>query len=51
MINIHVLHVGFIKSLLCVKFCNKDDPKRSLEEQAYMFFVDFLDDCEGEYKP
>lgn len=36
-----------MKELLLVKFSTKDSLKRPKEEAAYMFFVDFLDECEG----
>lgn len=32
-----------------VKFSDKGSNYRAKEEQAYVFFVDFMDECEGMY--
>ena len=38
-----------IKTLLNVTFCGEENPERAPQEQAYIFFCDFLDECEGIY--
>lgn len=42
------IYIDFIKEFLRVSFSDKDSDIRAIEEQAYMHFVNFLDDCEGE---
>lgn len=36
-----------MKSLFKVKFSEKGSNVRVKEEQTYVFFVDFIDECEG----
>ena len=36
-----------MKSVFKVKFSDKGSNNRAKEEQAYVFFVDFMDECEG----
>ena len=38
-----------IKELIRVKYSEKGSCFRRKEEQAYIFFVDFLDECIGEF--
>ena len=38
-----------IKELITVKYSEKGSRFRGKEEQAYIFFVDFLDECMGEF--
>ena len=33
--------------MLDVKFVGVDDPRRETQERAYVYFADFLDECEG----
>ena len=33
--------------MLDVKFVIMDDPRMEVQEQAYVYFADFLDECEG----
>ena len=39
----------FLKSLFHVVFCDPEDPNRAKQEAAYVYFLDFLDECEGKY--
>ena len=32
-----------------VKYSKKESPNLPAEEQVYIYFVDFLDECEGEH--
>lgn len=36
-----------LKALLRVHFVDVDDPRRASQEQTYVFFGDYLDECEG----
>ena len=36
-----------MKTLFKVKFSEKGSNVRAKEEQTYVFFVDFMDECEG----
>jgi hypothetical protein len=36
-----------MKTLFKVKFSEKGSNVRAMEEQTYVFFVDFMDECEG----
>lgn len=42
-----VCYLENIKSLFTVIYSDKGSMLRSAEEQAYLFFVDFLDACKG----
>ena len=37
-----------IKALFQVQYASVESRLRPKEEEAYIFFVDFLDECEGE---
>ena len=37
----------YFKSLLSVSFCENAPPRRAKEEATYIFFLDFIDECEG----
>ena len=39
--------IDFLKNLFSISFRGQEDEQRPLQEQAYIFFSDFLDDCEG----
>ena len=42
--------IGYIKSLLEVKFTrNAKTDEKMKEEAAFIYFMDFLDECEGLY--
>ena len=41
------LYAERIKSLFKVQFSEKGSNVRAMEEQTYVFFVDFMDECEG----
>ena len=41
------LYAERMKSLFKVKFSEKGSNVRAMEEQTYVFFVDFMDECEG----
>lgn len=36
-----------LKSLFHIVFCDREDPNRAKQEAAYVYFMDFLDECEG----
>ena len=36
-----------LKSLFHLAFCDPEDPNRAKQEAAYVYFTDFLDECEG----
>ena len=40
-------HVGYFKSILKPVFVDPLDNRRSAEEAAYIFFIDFLDEFQG----
>ena len=44
------MFLGMLKSLLSPKFSEPGSNKRAAEEAAYIFFVDFLDDCRGKWQ-
>lgn len=44
------MFLGMLKSLLSPKFLEPGSNKRAAEEAAYIFFVDFLDDCRGKWQ-
>ena len=41
------MHAERMKSLFKAKFSEKGSNVRAMEEQTYVFFVDFMDECEG----
>lgn len=43
--------LGILKTLLTPQFSDHGSNKRSAEEAAYIHYIDFLDDCEGKYRP
>ena len=40
-------HLYILISLLDARFSNKESLWRSKEEQAYIHFIHFIDECEG----
>ena len=46
-INYCLFLIEYIKGLFKIKFSDKASQYRSAEEAAYINFVDFLDQCEG----
>ena len=38
-----------LKSLFHIVFCDPEDPNRAKQEAAYVYFMDFLDECEGNH--
>ena len=46
-VQIYFRVVGALKTMLNVKFSEKGSNKRKEEEQAYVHFNDFMDECEG----
>ena len=48
----HIFNVvtDCLKSLFDIAFCDPEDPNRAKQEATYVYFADFLDECEGTYK-
>ena len=42
-----VLHTAALKDTFQVQYCEKGSLLRAAEEQTYIHFVDFLDECAG----
>lgn len=42
------MHAETLKAILTKEYSEKGSRYRPAEEQAYIYFVDFLDECEGE---
>jgi len=40
-------YIGYFKSILKPVFLDPLDNRRSAEEATYIFFLDFLDECQG----
>ena len=47
LVNIINSHADQLKSLLNTEFAEKGTNARRVQEQTYIYFVDFLDDCYG----
>ena len=47
----HDLSGELRKMFTIIKFSEKGSNRRDTEEAVYMFFVDFLDDCEKGIRP
>ena len=45
--SLDLLNVDGLKGLLQVQFSDVGSNKRQIEEQAWIYFCDFLDECEG----
>lgn len=52
-IYVHMFHlcivynIEILKGLFRKTFCDKGDPKRRQQEQAYIHFIDFMEECAG----
>lgn len=42
-----VFLIGTFKAMFAVEFSDNESMRRGSEEQTYIFFSDFLDECEG----
>lgn len=47
---LNTLVVDQVKQLFLVKFSDAGSNFRKEEEQTWIHFIDFLDECEGKYK-
>ena len=43
----HYFYKAFLKGFLQPEFRPKNDPRRSQEEKAFIYFMDFVEECEG----
>ena len=43
------MYTGQLRDMLVPVFSEKGSNKRVKEEQAFIYFIDFLDECEGTY--
>lgn len=42
------IYAEYFKSIFDVNFSKDDPPRRKKEEAAYIYFMDFIEECEGE---
>ena len=45
--NTEYIFTDKLKGIFKINFSEKGSNKRSFEEQAYIYFIDFIDECEG----
>ena len=45
--TLNILFTDKLKGIFKINFSEKGSNKRSFEEQAYIYFIDFIDECEG----